>query len=54
MLDQSNALEASRQVIDGLLNTARECTKVLPDTPETRALYALPGFLAQQTSSLGV
>jgi octaprenyl-diphosphate synthase len=54
MLDQSNALEASREVIDGLLNTARECTKVLPDTPETHALYALPGFLAQQTSSLGV
>ena len=41
MLDQSNALEASRQVIDGLLNTARECTAALPDTAETRALYAL-------------
>lgn len=54
MLDDAHALEASRKVIDGLLEEARQCLRILPESPECHALHALPGFLAQQTSSLGV
>ncbi len=54
LLDASNALGESRRTIDGLLDTAREAIAVLPDSPESRALHALPGFLAQQTATLGV
>jgi len=54
LLDESDALEESRRVIDGLLDVARGELTILPDSAETRALYALPGFLAQQTAALGV
>ena len=54
LLDESDALEESRRVIDGLLDVARGELAILPDSAETRALYALPGFLAQQTAALGV
>lgn len=54
LLDASDALEKSRGVIDDLLETARGELSILADSAETRALFALPGFLAQQTAALGV
>jgi octaprenyl-diphosphate synthase len=53
LLDAHDALGASREAIDVLLNTARESLSDFPDVAESRALLALPGFLAQQTAALG-
>lgn len=53
LLDRHDALGESRQAIDLLLNTAREALSEFPDVAETRALMALPGFLAHQTAALG-
>lgn len=53
LLDAHDALGASREAIDVLLNTARESLSEFPDVAESRALLALPGFLAQQTAALG-
>lgn len=53
LLDRHDALGESRQAIDLLLNTAREALSEFPDVAETKALMALPGFLAHQTAALG-
>ena len=53
MLDKHDALGESRNAVQLLLNTAREAVSDLRDVPETRALLALPGFLARQTASMG-
>ena len=53
MLDKHDALGESRNAVQLLLNTAREAVSDLRDVPETRALHALPGFLARQTASMG-
>lgn len=53
MLDAHDALGESLRAIDLMLNTAREALSDFPDVPETRALLALPGFLARQTAGLG-
>lgn len=54
MLDSVDALGESRRTIDTLLETAVAAASELPDSPETRALLALPGFLSQQSAALGV
>lgn len=54
LLDQVDALGESRRTIDSLLVQARESLAILPDSPESKALDALPGFLTQQTAALGV
>jgi len=54
LLDTQDALGESRKTIDRLLNTACDALSDIPETPESRALRTLPGFLVQQSAILGV
>jgi octaprenyl-diphosphate synthase len=52
-LEPMNARSESCRVIGSFLDDARTSLAILPETPERHALFALTGFLEQQTSALG-
>lgn len=54
LLEKYEAHDASREVIRGYLDLARQSLKNVSDSPSRTALLALTDYLAQQTDILGV